>query len=182
MRTIVSLLAAAGNETTARLIGWTGKVLAEHPDQRRQIYENRALVPQAIEELLRFEPSTLYIGRYVAQDAEFQGVKVPKGSALLSLAPAANRDERKFKNGEQFDINRERTGHVTFGYGVHACLGNMLARMEGRIALDEVLNRFPEWEVDLENAEFTSTPAVRGWESMPAYTPKSKRGKSAPRN
>jgi cytochrome P450 len=173
---IVTVLASGGNDTTSRLIGWTGKLLAEHPDQRRQIYENRALIPQAIEEILRYEPSTQYIGRYVAQDVEFQGVKVPKGSAVICLPGSANRDESIFRNGEQFDINRERTGHVTFGFGVHSCLGNMLARMEGRIALDEVLNRFPEWDVDLRNADFAPTPAVRGWDTLPAYTPRAQRG------
>jgi cytochrome P450 len=173
---MVNLLAGAGNETTNRLIGWTGKLLAEYPDQRRQIYENRALIPQAIEEILRYEPSTQYIGRYVAQDAEFDGVRIPKGSAVICLPGSANRDENVFRNGEQFDINRERTGHVTFGFGVHSCLGNMLARMEGRIALDEVLNRFPEWDVDLRNADFAPTPAVRGWDTLPAYTPRAQRG------
>jgi cytochrome P450 len=172
---LVNLLAAAGNETTNRLIGWTGKVLAEHPDQRRQIYENRALIPQTIEEVLRFEPSGASIGRVLAKDAEFQGKTVPKGSTLLCLVGAANRDESKFVNGEQFDINRERVPHLTFGYGFHACIGNALARIEGRIALEQVLNRFPEWDVDLENAYLSSSSAVRGWETLPAYTPKSAR-------
>ncbi len=171
----VNILASAGNETTNRLVGWTGKVLAEHPDQRRQIYENRALIPQAIEEILRYEPPGPSIGRYVARDAEFHGTKVPEGSAILFLAAAANRDERKFVNGERFDIHRERVPHFTFGFGFHACLGNALARVEGRIALDELLNRFPEWDVDLENARLSSTSTVRGWETLPAFTPKAKR-------
>jgi cytochrome P450 len=169
---IVSIIAGAGNETTNRLIGWTGKLLAEHPDQRRQIYENRALIPQAIEEILRYEPPGPSVARYVAKDAEFNGVTVPKGSAVLALVAAANRDERKFPNAEQFDINRERLPHLTFGYGYHNCLGNALARVEGRIALDELLNRFPEWDVDLDNAHLSSTSTVRGWETLPAYTPK----------
>ena len=174
-----AILAGAGNETTNRLIGWTGKVLAEHPEQRRQIYENRALIPQAIEELLRFEPPGPSVARYVARDTEFQGVKVPEGSAVCFLVAAANRDERKFLNGEQFDINRDRVPHLTFGYGFHACLGNALARVEGRVALDELLNRFPEWEVDLENAHLSSTSTVRGWETLPAYTPKAKGARRA---
>lgn len=172
----VNILASAGNETTNRLIGWTGKVLAEHPDQRRQIYENRTLIPQAIEEILRYEPPGPSIARYVAKDTEFQGAKVPEGSAILFLAAAANRDERKFVDGERFDIHRERVPHLTFGYGFHACLGNALARVEGRVALDELLNRFPEWDVDLENAHLSSTSTVRGWETLPAYTPKAVRG------
>jgi cytochrome P450 len=171
---MVNVLAGAGNETTNRLIGWTGKVLAEHPDQRRQIVENRALIPQAIEEILRFEPPGPSIARVLSKDAEFHGVTVPKGSALLCIAAAANRDESKFKDGEQFNIHRERVPHMTFGYGFHACIGNALARIEGRIALEEILKRFPEWDVDLENAYLSSTSTVRGWETLPAYTPKSK--------
>jgi cytochrome P450 len=167
-----SILAGAGNETTNRLIGWTGKVLAAHPDQRRAIYENRALIPQAIEEILRYEPPGPSVARYVAKDTEFQGVKVPEGSAVCFLVAAANRDERRFVDGERFDIHRERLANLTFGYGFHACLGNALARVEGRVALDELLNRFPEWDVDLENAHLSTTSTVRGWETMPAYTPK----------
>jgi cytochrome P450 len=176
---IVSIIAGAGNETTNRLIGWAGKLLAEHPDQRRQIYENRTLIPQAIEEILRYEPPGPSVARYVVQDVEFHGSKVPAGSALLGLVAAANRDERKFPNAEQFDINRKRLPHLTFGYGFHNCLGNALARVEGRIALDEILTRFPEWDVDLDHAHLSSTSTVRGWETLPAYTPKAKR--SGPR-
>jgi cytochrome P450 len=178
---MVNLLAGAGNETTNRLIGWTGKVLAEHPDQRRQICEKRELIPQAIEEILRFEPPGPSVGRYVAKDTEFHGMKLPKDSTLLCLVAAANRDEDKFPNGERFDIHRERGPHMTFGHGFHNCLGNALARIEGRIALDELLNRFPEWDVDLDNAHLSSTVNVRGWETLPAYTPKSKRGTRAKR-
>jgi cytochrome P450 len=168
----VSILASAGNETTNRLIGWTGKLLAEHPDQRRQIYENRALIPQAIEEILRYEPPPPSIGRYVARDVELCGTKVLAGSAMLFLVAAANRDERKFTNGDRFDVHRERVPHLTFGHGFHICIGNALARVEGRVALDEVLSRFPDWDVDLQNAHLSSTSTVRGWETLPAYTPK----------
>jgi cytochrome P450 len=174
----INIIAGAGNETTNRLIGWTGKVLAEHPDQRRQIYENRTLIPQAIEELLRFEPPGPAIARYVVKDTEFHGQKVPAGSAIIFLVGAANRDPRKFADGDSFDINRPRLPHLTFGYGFHSCLGNALARIEGRVALDELLNRFPEWDCDLENAHLSSTSTVRGWETLPAYTPKA--GKPAP--
>jgi cytochrome P450 len=165
----VNVLASAGNETTNRLIGWSGKVLAEHPEQRKQLRENRELIPQAIEELLRFEPPAPHIARYVTRDTEFQGRKVPKGSAIVLLTGAANRDESKFAKAESFDINRERVPHLTFGYGVHSCLGNALARIEGRIALDEVLNRFPEWHVDLDNAHLSPTSTVRGWETLPTF-------------
>jgi cytochrome P450 len=167
--TFISLLFGAGNETTNRLIGWTAKLLSEHPEQRRQINKDRTLIPQAIEEVLRCEPPGIYIGRTPVVDVEFHGVTVPAGKPILALVGAANRDERKFANGETFDIHRKRMPHLTFGYGFHACLGNPLARVEGRIALEEVLNRFPDWEVDLDNAKMSSTTTVRGWETLPAF-------------
>jgi cytochrome P450 len=174
-----NILAGAGNETTNRLIGWTGKTLAAHPDQRRMIYEDRSLIPQAIEEILRFEPPAPHIGRYVNRDAEFYGQKVPEGSVMIVLPAAANRDSGRFENGEAFDIRRERVPHLTFGHGFHVCLGNALARVEGRVALDEILNRFPEWDVDLDNAHLSSTSTVRGWETLPAFTPKAAGRRSA---
>jgi cytochrome P450 len=167
----VNLLAAAGNETTTRLIGWTGKVLAEHPDQRRELVEDRSLVANAIEELLRFEPPSPVQARYVTEDVEHHGVAVPQGSAILLLNASGNRDERKFPDGDRFDIHRRIDHHLAFGYGTHFCLGAALARLEGRVALDEVLTRFPTWEVDWDNAVQARTSTVRGWESFPVLTP-----------
>jgi cytochrome P450 len=166
----VNLIAAAGNETTTRLIGWTGKVLAEHPDQRRDLVEDRSLIPGAIEELLRFEPPSPVQGRFVTRDVEHHGQTVAEGSVVLLLNASANRDERKFPDGERFDIRRRIDHHLSFGYGVHFCLGAALARLEGRVALDEVLNRFPTWEVDADRAVQARTSTVRGWESLPVLT------------
>jgi cytochrome P450 len=163
----VNLLAAAGNETTARLIGWTGKVLAEHPDQLRRVAQDRSLVPKAIEELLRYESPSPVNARLVTRDVEWYGTTVPAGSAMLLLNGAANRDERKFADGERFDISRRIDHHLAFGYGIHFCLGAALARLEGRVALDEVLNRWTSWEVDWERAVRARTSTVRGWERMP---------------
>ena len=169
--TYVAVVSGAGNETTTRLIGWTGKVLAEHPDQRRELVEDRSLIPNAIEELLRFEPPAPHVGRYVARDVEFHGQTVPAGSALLMLIGSANRDDEQFPDGDRFDIHRDTAGILTFGYGIHFCLGAALARLEGRIALDAVLDRFPEWDVDLSRAKLAPTSTVRGWETMPAVVP-----------
>jgi cytochrome P450 len=163
----VSLLAGAGNETTTRLIGWTGKLLAAHPDQRREIVENRTLVPQAIEEILRFEAPSPVQARYVAHDVEYHGQPVPEGSVMLLLNGSANRDERRWRDPDRFDIHRESMQHLAFGYGIHFCLGAALARLEGRVALDEVLQRFPEWEVDWDEAVQARTSTVRGWEQLP---------------
>jgi cytochrome P450 len=169
--TYVGLLAGAGNETTARLIGWTGKTLAEHPDQRRQIAEDRSLVPQAIEEILRFEAPSPVQARYVAKDVEYYGQKVPEGSVMVVLNGSANRDERHYEDGESFNIHRPAGHHLSFGYGLHFCLGAALARLEGRVALDEVLKRWPDWDVDYENAKQARTSTVRGWESLPVMIP-----------
>jgi cytochrome P450 len=170
----VNLLAAAGNETTTRLIGWTGKVLAEHPDQRRRIVDDRTLVPKAIEEVLRYESPSPVQARFVTADVTFAalgGETVRKGSAILLLNGSANRDDRKFADGDRFDIGRPIDHHLAFGYGVHFCLGAALARLEGRVALDEVLQRFPTWDVDTENAVQARTSTVRGWERLPVVTP-----------
>ncbi len=167
----VNLVAAAGNETTTRLIGWTGKVLAEHPDQRAEVAADRSLVPAAIEELLRYEPPSPVQARYVTHDVEHYGEVVPQGSAILLLTAAANRDDREFPDGDSFDIHRKIGHHLSFGYGIHFCLGAALARLEGRVALDEVLQRFPTWEVDWDNAKQARTSTVRGWERLPVTTP-----------
>lgn len=165
-----TILATAGNETTNRLIGWIGKVLADHPEQRRQIVENRALIPQAIEEVLRYESPAQHVGRCLGRDVQLHGTTVPHGSVMLLLSGAANRDDRRFADGDRFDIHREQHPHLTFGYGIHACLGSALARVEGRVVLDEVLNRFATWDVDLDNARLNSTSVVRGWQSLPVFT------------
>jgi cytochrome P450 len=165
----LNVVAGAGNETTTRLIGWAGKVLAEHPDQRRQLAENPALIPAAIEELLRYEPPAPHVARYVTRDVTYYGQTVPKGSAMMMLIGAANRDHRQFPpDGDVFDIHREPRQHLSFSVGTHYCLGSALARLEGRIALEEILKRFPQWEVDLSRAALSPTSTVRGWDTMPA--------------
>jgi cytochrome P450 len=167
--TYISVVSGAGNETTTRLIGWTGKVLAEHPDQRRALVADRSLIPAAIEELLRYEPPAPHVARYVTRDVEYYGRRVPEGSVIMMLIGAANRDHRQFPpDGDVFDIRREARQHLTFSVGTHYCLGSALARLEGRIALEEILKRFPEWEIDLSECKLSPTSTVRGWETMPA--------------
>ena len=168
--TYLTVIAGAGNETTTRLIGWTGKVLADHPDQRRELVDDRSLIPNAIEEVLRFEPPAHHMARYVAGDIDVHGRTVPAGSIMLLLPGSANRDDRRFADGDSFDIRREMGQPLTFGYGIHFCLGAALARLEGRLALDEVLDRFPSWEVDWDRARIAPTSTVRGWETLPVIT------------
>jgi len=165
----LNVVAGAGNETTTRLIGWAGKVLAEHPDQRRDVVQNPRLIPQAIEELLRYEPPAPHTARYVTRDVRLYDQTVPEGSVMMTLLGAACRDERQFgPDAGQFDIHRAARPHLTFSVGAHFCLGSALARLEGRVALEEILKRFPEWEVDMTNAKLSPTSTVRGWESVPA--------------
>ena len=166
----LTVVATARAETTTRLIGWAGKTLADYPDQRRELAENPGLIPQAVAEILRWAPPALQIARYVSRDVSYYGQTVPEGSAMLMLVGAANRDHRRFPpDGDVFDIHREQRSHMTFGAGTHFCMGNALARLEGRIALEEILKRFPEWDVDWANAAPSPTTAVRGWQAMPTF-------------
>jgi cytochrome P450 len=167
----INLLAAAGNETTTRLISWAGKLLAEHPDQRADLAADPSLIPNAVEELLRYEAPSPAQARYVTEDVEFHGQTVPAGSIVLALNGSANRDERQFEDPDRFDIHRKIQKHVSFGVGIHHCLGAALARLEGRIALEELLQRFPEWEVDWEHAVQAHTSTVRGWDKLPIVLP-----------
>lgn len=165
--TYVTVVAGAGNETTGRLIGWLGSVLAKHPDQRREIVDDPALIPAAVEEVLRFESPGPFIARYVTEDVEFHGQTVPAGSAIQFIVASANRDEEHFPDAERFDIHRKISHQLAFGMGVHFCLGAALARLEGRVALEEILQRFPKWDVDWDSAKLAQTSTVRGWETLP---------------
>jgi cytochrome P450 len=169
--TYTAVVAGAGNETTGRLIGWLAKLLAEHPDQRRQVVEDRSLVPNVIEEALRYEPTGHATARIVMQDVDYYGTTLPAGSPVLLLLASGNRDSRRYPDPDVFDIHREDVQHLTFGWGIHFCLGANLARLEGRVALDEFLKRFPEWDVDYDNIKLAPTSTVRGWERMPLVIP-----------
>lgn len=164
---MVTVLAAAGNETTNRLIGWMGKVLAEHPVQRWAVAAQPGLIPDMVEEVLRYEAPGPHAARYVTRDTTLHGKTVPKGSAIDLVLAAANRDERRFVDGETFDIHRAKLPHLTFGKGIHICLGLTLARMEARIAMEELFKLFRDWEVDYDRAVFSSSTAVRGWDALP---------------
>lgn len=160
------VVAGAGNETTGRLIGWLAKVLAEHPDQRRDVERDRSLLNRVVDETLRYEPTGPHVARHVIKDYQAYGTTVPAGSAMLLLFGAANRDPRRYTDPDRFDIHRDNGSHLTFGKGLHYCLGANLARLEGRVALDELLNRWPEWGIDYDTAQLAPTSTVRGWERL----------------
>jgi cytochrome P450 len=167
--TYTSMIAGAGNETTTRLIGFIGQLLCEHPDQRRELVEDFSLIPRAIEEVLRCEAPSPVQARYVAKDTQCRGEAIPQGSVMLLLNGSANRDERRFPDADRFDIHRGGA-HLSFGQGLHFCLGSALARMQARVALEEILKRWPEWQVDYDNAVMAHTSSVRGWGSLPVVT------------
>jgi cytochrome P450 len=164
-----AMIAGAGNETTARLIGFMGQLLGEHPDQRHELVADPSLIPSAVEEALRFEPPSPVQARYVAQDVDLYGLTVTEGSYMLLLNASANRDESRFADPDRFDIHRTG-GHLSFGQGLHFCLGSALARLEARVALEEVLRRWTDWDVDYENASMARTSSVRGWARLPVKT------------
>jgi cytochrome P450 len=165
--TYVNLIAGAGNETTAKLIGWTGKLLADYPDQRAALVEDPTMIADAIEEILRYEPPGPQMARLAIEDVDFQGQVIPAGNVLVCILAAANRDDRRFPDGERFDVRRRPSGILTFSFGVHFCLGAALARLQGRVALEEVLKRFPEWTVDDDASVLIASSTTRGYDSLP---------------
>ena len=158
---------AAGTETVARLLGWAGAVLADYPDQRAELASDPSLIPNAVEELLRFESPSPVQGRWTTASVELHGATVPAGSKVLLLTGSAGRDERVFPDADRFDIRRSFDQHLSFGYGIHFCLGAALARLEGKVAIEETLARFPEWDVDRDRSVFLFTSTVRGYSNLP---------------
>ena len=165
----VLLLSAAGTETVARLLGWAGSLLDEHPGERAKLVEDPSLIPNAIEECLRFEAPSPVNGRWVNADVEFHGRVIPKDSKLLVLNGSGNRDERHFPDADRFDVTRQIDRHLSFGYGAHFCVGAALARLEGHIALRELLQRYPTWHVDRDRTEMVHTSTVRGYAKLPVH-------------
>jgi cytochrome P450 len=161
------MLFAAGSETVARLLGWAASVLAEHPDQRAELVSDPALVPRAVEELLRYEAPSPVQARWLTAPVEAHGTTMPVDSKVVLLTGAADRDERRFPDPDRFDIHRRFDHHVALGFGIHFCLGAALARMEGRIGIEETLARFPTWEVDHDRAHLLYTSTVRGYDELP---------------
>jgi cytochrome P450 len=166
----IGLLSGAGNETVARLLGWTGAMLARFPGERRKLVRNPGLIPNGVEELLRYEAPSPVQARWVTRDTTWYGTAVPRGSRMVLLTGSAGRDEREYPDPDRFDVERTIERHVTFGFGIHFCLGASLARMEGRIAIEETLKRFPEWDVRFDAAEMVHTSTVRGWARLPIVT------------
>jgi cytochrome P450 len=164
----IHLLSVAGNETLAKFVGWAGATLARFPGEREKLVRRPELIPNAVEEILRYEPPSLALGRWVQRDVTLHGSLVPKGAVLVLVTAATGRDPRQFADPDRFDVERRISRHLSFGVGPHVCLGAPLARLEARIILEETLARFPRWDVDWERCEIVHTgSAVRGYAKLP---------------
>ena len=161
------LLYTAGTETVAKLLGNAAVVLAAYPDQRHACATRPEVLPNAVEELLRFEPPSPINGRWTTREVALHGVEIPKDSKVLLLTGSAGRDDRIFPDADRFDVHRTLPHHVSFGYGAHFCIGAALARLEGRIALEETLQRFPRWSIDESGLRRAHTSTVRGYQQVP---------------
>jgi cytochrome P450 len=161
------LLAAAGAETTAKLIGNCVVYLHRHPEQRQRLIEDPGAIPGAIEEVLRYDAPSQFQGRVVLREVEVHGVRIPKLARVAFVTGAAGRDEREFADPDELDITRRPSRQLYFGYGQHVCLGMSLARLEARVALEEILARFPGYEVRESKLTRTYQAHVRGFASVP---------------
>lgn len=164
------LLFAAGSETVARHLGWAASVLPDYPDQRAELANDFSLIPNAVDEILRLEAPSPVQARWVTKNVTLHGVTLPANSRAVLVTGSAGRDERKYANPDVLDINRTVDLHLAFGYGVHFCLGAALARLESRIGLEETFKRWPEWQVNRDNAVLLYTSTVRGPLNLPIYT------------
>ena len=161
------LISAAGNETVARFLGWAATLLARNPGERAKLVAYPGLIGNGVEEILRYEAPSPVQGRWVTRDVELHGTIVPKDSKITLLTASANRDERKFEDPDRLDVTRKIDPHLSLGFGIHFCLGASLARLEGRVALEETLRRFPTWEIDEDGLEWVHTSTVRGYAKVP---------------
>jgi cytochrome P450 len=167
------LLIIAGNETTTKLLGNCLSALQRFPAEKQRVIDDPALIPDAIEETLRYDGSTQVMARTLTRDVTKHGETMPAGEKVLLLLGSANRDERMFTAPDTFTLDRNRdVQHVGFGHGIHVCLGAALARLEMRVSLEELLRRIPDYEIDAAASQRVHSGNVRGYARMPmAFTP-----------
>lgn len=172
------LFIIAGHETTTKMVANVMELLSRHPDQKAAVAADQKLVPDMIEEVLRYHNSTQYMHRTLTRDFEIHGQRMHQGDSVLLLIGAANHDEREFgPTAEEFNIFRRPERHLGFGYGAHFCLGAALARMEGKVAVEEIMRRIPDYEVDHDAKVRFHSSNVTGWRSLPVtFTPGPKEG------
>jgi cytochrome P450 len=166
----IGLLSSAGNDTVARFTGWAGSTLALYPEQRAKLVADPGLIPNAVEEILRYEPPSMALARVTTKDVTWYDQVIPEGSAVVIVTAATGRDQRQFPDPDPdtFDVERTIERHLSFGFGVHVCLGASLARLEARIVIEEMLQRFPEWDVKWDETEIVHTgSSIRGYAKLP---------------
>ena len=161
------LLGNAGHETTARLICNSAVTLWRHPDQRRELARYPERIPGAVEELLRFDPPSQVQGRWSTRAVEIHGCTIPEDVRVLLLTGAAQRDPREYDDPDRFDVHRKIERQLSFGFGQHLCLGKSLARQECRVAFEEILARFPDYEIDEAGLAWAHNNNVRGYAKVP---------------
>jgi cytochrome P450 len=161
------LLIIAGNETTTKLLGNLADQLTRHPKAKARLVADPRGIPNAIEEMLRYDTSTHMMARTLARDVELHGRRMEAGRKVALLLASANRDERRWPSADVFDPTRDTTDHVAFGFGVHFCLGAALARLEARVALEELLATLPDFAVDPDGLVRVHSGNVRGYAAVP---------------
>jgi cytochrome P450 len=164
-----SLLGGAGAETVMKLVGNAVVLFSRHPDQWQKILDDRDKIPRAVEEVLRFVPPSQYQGRFSVAAREFVGGTIPAGFPVLLLTGAATRDPRAFERADEFDIERTPGISIGFGHGVHSCLGAALARMESRVALEELARRWRRFDVDDSGLRRVHMTNVAGYSHVPVH-------------
>lgn len=162
-----TLLGGAGAETVTKLVGNAVVTFDQHPDQWQQVRHDPGLIPRAVEEVLRYLPPSQYQGRFSKVERTFEGGTIPEGFPVLLITGAATRDPRAFDNPDDFDIHRPPSVAIGFGHGVHSCLGAALARVETRIALEEIGRRWTRLEVDHDGLKRVTMSNVAGYASVP---------------
>lgn len=166
----VNLLASAGAETTAKLLGHAVYLLWKHPDQRQWLWDDFERLPNAIEEILRYEAPSQYQGRVALADSTWHGVTIPANARVALVTGSACRDEREYPDADRFDVKRTQDRTLYFGHGHHVCIGKSLARLETQIALEEIAARFPRYEVDESAMTRTYLAHVKGYVNLPVST------------
>jgi cytochrome P450 len=162
-----SLLGGAGAETVTKLVGNAVMLFWQHPDQWQKVFDDPEKIPRAVEEILRYWPPSQYQGRYSVEERELEGGTIPAGFPVLLITGAATRDPRAFERADEFDIERQPGISIAFGHGVHSCLGAALARMESRIAIEELARRWRRLEVDEAGLRRVQMANVAGYSNVP---------------
>jgi cytochrome P450 len=160
-------LTVAGTETLPKMLAATLRRLWEFPDARREVLGNSSLMLEAFMETVRFDMPTQFMARVVKQDTEIRGCKLQEGQPVLLLYTSASRDAAEFPNADTWDLHRRAPRTVGFGHGTHACLGRHVARLEAKVAMEEILSVMPDYEVDLPASERLYTEYVQGFSSLP---------------